>query len=283
MFTFNPIIKYAIAYRRPLSFGKLGVTEAVHLNRRTSGVERWWRGHGDPKDVSLMVNSGLYLLGPETAERWARIYTVALNDLDFVTQWQPGGDDIEPIARYASNAIVAPSEDLLPLSLGKDSWHYALQGKRVLVVHPMAETIHHQIPVFSKLWPGAGIGPVRVIKTPWSPAVDPKLPRKHASWFAALEWMEEQVIWGGPFDVAILGCGSYALPLAQFIKRHVGVPCIHVAGKLQLLFGILGKRWDNQGVDWRPANFYNNSEYWIRPLAADRPFGAHLMDHGCYW
>ena len=38
-----------------------------------------------------------------------------------------------------------------------------------------------------------------------------------------------------------------------------------------------------QAQAWREANRYDSTPAWTRPLPIDRPFGAHLMDHGCYW
>jgi glycerol-3-phosphate dehydrogenase len=46
------------------------------------------------------------------------------------------------------------------------------------------------------------------------------------------------------YDVALIGCGAYGLPLASHVKRK-GKQSIHLGGGLQLLFGIKGKRWDD--------------------------------------
>ena len=67
------------------------------------------------------------------------------------------------------------------------------------------------------------------------------------------------------FDIALIGCGAYGLPLAGHVKR-LGKIGIHMGGCLQLLFGIKGKRWDNN-----PSvnKFYNDN--WVRPSNNDIP------------
>ena len=44
------------------------------------------------------------------------------------------------------------------------------------------------------------------------------------------------------FDVALLGCGGYGLPLCNYIRHTLGKSAIYVGGGLQLLFGVMGSR-----------------------------------------
>lgn len=79
------------------------------------------------------------------------------------------------------------------------------------------------------------------------------------------------------FDIAIIGCGAYGLPLAVRIK-HMGRKAVHMGGAHQLLFGIRGARWDNNEF-LKP--FYN--EYWTRPSQSERPKNAERVEGACYW
>lgn len=60
------------------------------------------------------------------------------------------------------------------------------------------------------------------------------------------------------FDIALLSCGSYSMPLGNFIKK-LGKKAIYVGGVLQLFFGILGDRYNH---DW--LKFIINKEYYIQ-------------------
>lgn len=273
MSTFNQMIKDALAVRKPLAIGKIGWTEQLQLTRRLVDPDSvWW-------DRSLAVNSGFYPLGRVMCERWAQTYTEALGALDGAVQWQWHGEDKPVLDLYAPQAIREQDvHDLMPTDA--TSWIYALGGKDVLMVHPMAHTIYAQAPKFSQVWPGAQIGKVSVVETPYPPALG-RAP-KYVTWFDALDALKARIA-EQKFDIAFLGCGSYGLPLAKFIKETHGAPAIHLGGKAQLLFGIRGKRWDKFPIAWREANRYDSTPAWTRPLPIDRPFGAHLMDYGCYW
>jgi len=63
------------------------------------------------------------------------------------------------------------------------------------------------------------------------------------------------------FDVALVAGGAYGMFLANYIKER-GKQAIHVAGALQLLFGIKGTRWGER-------EFMN--EYWVHPSEEGKP------------
>jgi len=52
------------------------------------------------------------------------------------------------------------------------------------------------------------------------------------------------------FDIALLGCGGYGLPLCNFIKSKLNKSAIYIGGGLQLLFGVMGERWMKRD-DWK--------------------------------
>ena len=91
------------------------------------------------------------------------------------------------------------------------------------------------------------------------------------------------------FDIAILGCGAYGLPLAAHIKR-MGRQAIHLGGGTQLLFGIKGRRWEENYV-WKyptPVKLDLNykdlfNEHWVRPSREETPQNAQRVEDGCYW
>ena len=79
------------------------------------------------------------------------------------------------------------------------------------------------------------------------------------------------------FDVALIGCGAYGFQLACRIKQ-MGKIAIHMGGSLQTLFGITGKRWENNKYMQSLLN-----DYWVYPKESDRPKGLEKVEGGCYW
>ena len=67
------------------------------------------------------------------------------------------------------------------------------------------------------------------------------------------------------------------MPLAAHCKK-MGKKAIHLAGWTQILFGIIGTRWENNP---QVSPFIN--EYWIHPSASNRPQNAEKIENACYW
>jgi hypothetical protein len=172
----------------------------------------------------------------------------------------------------------------------KKPWSWALEGKRVLVVHPFDGLIRQQyekrhllfgnnlLPTFSEL---------HTVKAVMSFA-DNSASCGFPSWFDALKWMEDEMD-KIDYDVCILGCGAYGFPLAAHAKR-MGKKAIHLGGNSQILFGIYGKafllpnRWEYErhGI---PSDFYRRliNEHWVRPGDEYKPKSPEQVDNASYW
>lgn len=171
--------------------------------------------------------------------------------------------------------------DLEPWSSPENPWSAALKGKKVLVIHPFAETIKFQYQNRVNLFPGTEILPefeLKILKAVQTVAGTKD--DRFDSWFDALEWMYQEAI-KIDFDVAIIGCGAYGFPLAAKLKQ-VGKQAIHLGGATQLLFGIKGKRWDEKtGTYEYVQKFFNDA--WVYPSDEDKPKAANKVEGGCYW
>lgn len=164
-----------------------------------------------------------------------------------------------------------------------DFWRYkkpftcALKGKRVLVVSPFAEQIKKQYENREKLFqdpdwlPEFELYTVKAVQT-----VAGVKDNRFSDWFEALDYMKNEVM-KVDFDIALLGCGAYGMPLAAYIKQ-CGKQAIYVGGVLQMIFGIRGKRWDSIP---EAASLYN--DYWISIDKKDVPTNAEIVEGGCYW
>lgn len=160
-----------------------------------------------------------------------------------------------------------------------DFWTKELKGKKVLVIYPFVETIKSQYAKKDLIWTGEHAGKLPdfeliTYKPYWT--LGNVMP--HNSWKETFEAMRDDIS-KLDFDVAILGCSHYGLPLVSHIKNNMGKSAIYMGGELQILFGIKGERWDN----WEKVNKYYN-EHWVRPFD-EKPNGyvALATDGGCYW
>lgn len=155
-------------------------------------------------------------------------------------------------------------------------WSRALAGKRVLVIHPFADTIQEQYANREKLWANPEVLPEFELKTIKAVQSIAGEKTQFKDWFEALKYMEDQMD-AMDYDIAIIGCGAYGFSLAAHAKR-MGKKAVHLGGATQILFGIKGKRWDEL-----PAvnKFYN--EYWVYPSADETPQHKEKVEGGCYW
>lgn len=170
--------------------------------------------------------------------------------------------------------------DLEPWSSPENPWSAALKEKKVLVIHPFVETIKAQYKRREELFPGTDILPEFELKTLKAvQTVAGEKDDRFSTWFDALDWMYQEAM-KIDFDIAIIGCGAYGFPLAAKLKQ-AGKQAIHLAGATQLLFGIKGKRWEeNEAFDY-VRKFYNDS--WVYPGEQDKPKNADKVEGGCYW
>ena len=222
----------------------------------------------------LLHNSGFYPIDASNVRRFSEEIRSSLPEVDLLGSWAPGEAFFREDLRHAQ---VTQLGNLEPF-FAENPWTQALEGKQVLVIHPFARTIKNQYNTARQfLFPGRSMLPefylqtFRAVQSRGCP--DPRF----ATWFHGLNWMQHEISQLN-FDIALVGCGAYGLPLSAMIKR-TGRTAIHLGGALQLLFGIKGKRWDN---DTATRVLYN--DYWVRPSGEEVPASAERLGaHAPYW
>jgi len=134
----------------------------------------------------------------------------------------------------------------------RDNWtmfhafQKVLANKRVLVASPFSGSIRKNFRNRANffrdyVYPDFGL---ETYSTPITYAGLPEHYYPHQDWFQTVEAMKAEVE-KIRFDVALLGCGSYAVPLGTHICQVMQKKAIYVGGILQLYFGIMGPRYMN--------------------------------------
>lgn len=222
---------------------------------------------------ALQNNAGVYPLdNPEVINEYLSISARAAGMIDYfyVAVWC---NVIEELYEIYSPQSIPVHFRLRP---DGDIWLNALTNKKVLVVHPFAKLIETQYKIKDKLFKNIVIPDFELITVPAVQSMGGS--NDFATWIDAFEYMKDTIS-KKDFDVALLGCGAYGMPLGAFIKEEIGKPAIHVGGELQLFFGIKGKRWDER--KYVRDKFYN--EYWVRPTDDLKPENWKQVEGGCYW
>jgi len=236
------------------------------------------RGANTPWDSesefsALRNNAGFFPINAHGLLQFERLMDESVRSVDILGSWLSQ----ESIYNEAlSQARVVELGDLEPY-YRRDPWSAALEGQRVLIVHPFVESVTKQYTENrTRLFSNPKTLPEFKLLTYRSPQSIAGNSGGYGSWFDAFETMRHDVL-NLEFDTAILGCGAYGFPLAAAIKAS-GRKAVHLGGATQILFGIKGARWDSLPL---VSGLYN--KYWIRPLESETPRGYKSIEAGCYW
>lgn len=234
-------------------------------------VEPWW--HQDT--VKLIThNAGVFPNKIEIIERFCRLIMEDMHQIDVLGSWLGGEVWVK---KRMPNTKFMRFHDFYHF-LHNRPWTQALDGKKILVVHPFSRSIESQYRQKDKIYTGVNMLPDFELTTYKSiQSIAGNIPQGFDSWFEALDFMKSDISKLN-FDVAILGCGAYGMPLSVFIKRDLRKKAVHLGGNTQILFGIKGSRWENDGAF---SHIFNS--HWIKPLAEETPKGHETIDGDCYW
>ncbi len=221
----------------------------------------------------FFINAGFY--GSSDFLSYAKYYKSACDSCDLHAYWNyPGFIEMEDF-------LVPEHKELIDVSALEsfrfdNPWTEKLKGKKILIINPFKETIDNQLKVKDKIWQNKNVLPdAEYITYKSVQSIGGQGPDK--DWYESFDKMCSD-IFNIDFDIALLGCGSYGLPLCDFIKNKLKKSAIYIGGGLQLYFGIKGKRWENSNDI---TKFYN--EYWVRPNIEETPASSTMVEGGCYW
>jgi hypothetical protein len=269
----NSLIARLLESGEPTAIGKLGGVESEALGRYIENggkPERW----DTNTRLTLYRNAGVFPLDDGVFRRWCVEFLDSLSSLDLVAVWY-NTHESRIIRRFATSAKLAELTSLEPY-YHKNPWSRCLKGRKVLVIHPFEQSIRRQFLHRDKIWQDQRCLPDFELDTIKPPLSDALAKSGFQDWFDALQYMKTEIS-KKDFDVAIVGAGAYSLPLVAYIKRK-GKSAIHLGGATQTLFGIKGRRWDNNAFFARSYN-----DYWSRPLEEETPHNAAVVEDGCYW
>ena len=276
----NDILREKILSGKPFAAVRLGATETATFiegiayrlglkrNLRQSISDTAWR------------QSGIFPNNTNLIPRYTSFVESTLPQIDFLASFNWVMEDYVIDVYLNKDIIVAANRSIEPFYYRNDHpWSEALEGKKVLVIHPFADTIEKQYAKRELLFPGTNVLPKFELRT--LKAVQTIVGTKDErfdDWLEALNWMYEEAM-KIDFDVAILGCGGYGQPLACMLKK-AGKQAIQIGGATQILFGIKGKRWEVAKSEI--TKMFNDN--WVRPSSDETPLHKERNEiGGAYW
>ncbi|PCE62608.1 hypothetical protein B7P33_18420 [Sediminicola luteus] len=216
--------------------------------------------------------SGIFPAERTIIDRFSELTLRDIKEVDVLGVWLK---EEHLLSHEIHDKVRVPLADLEPY-YHQIPWSKSLENKKVLVIHPFAETIKEQYKRHEKLFPEKDVLPnfeLSIIKSVQSIAGEKV---EFNNWFDALEHMKCQMD-HIDYDIAIIGCGAYGLSLGAHAKRS-GKQAVHLGGATQILFGIKGSRWDSHPFI---SKLYNN--FWVRPSKNESPKNKSVVEDACYW
>ena len=278
----NQLIKELIAADGAAMVARYGDVELKAMWSLLSGAPREEQKR---RMDNLHRSAGFFPPDLDDLARFLEIYQQAARALDCLAIWnfEQGRWDMEE-RMFRDNSPDASLVSIRSLEswLFADPWTEALRGLNVLVIHPFEASIRRQYAKRARLFADERVLPefrsLHTLKAVQSVAGNPT---EFATWFDALESMRAQVA-EKDFDVALIGAGAYGFPLAAFVK-DLGKKAVHMGGVTQILFGIIGRRWEKVIPGGYPplTRFVNMN--WTRPLPEETPPRFEAVDRGAYW
>lgn len=291
----SDIIISALNSEKPSMIARYGATELMciinylgvkkgkpNLFRYMIGMEEdwWWR---DTSLKQIEEWSGFFPADIPNVEAFCELMLHDSQYVDILVSWLK---EEYKLKNYIHASYFVQGLFLDPF-WSKIPWTKALENKKILVVHPFAESIETQYNQKREhLFVNPDILPLFQLKTIKAVQSLGGVDNGFKNWFEALNYMKNEID-KCDYDICLIGCGAYGFPLAAHVKR-MGKKAVHMGGSLQLLFGIIGKRWEdpNYGsIELSKKGCYPQliNEYWIRPNIKERPKNSQQVESACYW
>lgn len=274
--SFEIKLKKLLESDKPFMVARYGSVEATMLFYML-GLENKAINSIPPQHfVALNNNAGFFPDDFSLLPQWVDCMKETSKQVDMLCYWDTGYQEYL-VKECCRKDLVLTALDSLQPFWREHPWTGALKGKKVLVIHPFVDTIQSQYKRRKEIWKNEEILPefklmtVKAVQTIAGAKDD-----RFNNWFEALEYMYQEGM-KQDFDVAIISCGAYGMPLAAKFKV-AGKQAIHWGGMAQIWFGIKGGRWDNNP---RVNKFYN--EFWVRPSDNETPLKNKNVEGGCYW
>lgn len=273
----NDRIGELIERNEPVMIARLGSGELAclrfYLERRGENKTTY----SDRIRFSMSNNAGFFPADDDSLDAFSNLYLNLLKKVDTMAVWFNQYEDVI-CNTFCTDAELIDLTCLEPFHFA-NPWSSKLAGKKVLVVHPFADSIRkqyegkrHLLFASPDMLPEFELITLKAVQSIAGTRVD------FATWFDAYQYMCDEIA-NVDFDICLIGAGAYGLPLAAFAKS-LGKMTIHLGGVTQILFGIKGKRWEQLYAD-TTAQLFN--EHWVRPMESETPKNKDLAEKGCYW
>tara|TARA_Y100000591_G_scaffold126524_1_gene108417 strand:+ start:32535 stop:33386 length:852 start_codon:yes stop_codon:yes gene_type:complete len=265
----------------PFIISRVGIGAETHICYEYLKFNKF-----NPDNLSaLSNNAGIYNVDRSNLKWFINLYINCIKNSRYLACFPTSMINEQQLFVDKFNLDVLHSRVLEPYyicQLNEKPWSHYLIGKKVLIIHPFVDSFKRQLENNFQIFKD----PTKKIFDDNQEFIFYKTYQTNAGNYIHKNWLETYKLMCNDinkleFDIAILGCGGYGLPLCEFIKSQMNKSAIYIGGGLQLLFGVMGKRWESR-EDWQKIIAENNSKF-IRPSNSEMISNQNRIEGGCYW
>ena len=270
-----------IQRNKPFSVVRLGIGPETYIT-----YEFILTKEINEKYLNSSVNlNGIYSTTNDISkfESFCEHYHNAIQNADVMASFVTTIQDIQSffVKKYCLPQIHSRAlEPFYVLQDGEIPWTHYLKDKTVLVINPFTDSFERQISNKFQMFRNKSIfleDQTFLFYKSYQTIAGNHI---HNDWLETFTIMCNDIK-DLNFDIALLGCGGYGLPLCDFIKTKLNKSAIYVGGGLQLMFGVMGKRWENIPM-WKQIIHTEGCKF-IRPSDSETCSNHNSVDGGSYW
>jgi hypothetical protein len=240
---------------------------------------------------NMLLVAGIQFPSANCFHEYVKTYTESFKRCDMVGVWT-GGSMLEQTRAFYNIIYQNPERAWRPFTATALEPYYSMhderyafdsifKNKKVLILTSHSKTIKSQIPNLKNIFKKPVFHETTsffVQKTPQQNGGS----HDNRSWKLHFEELKTKVEniknTFFDFDIALVSCGGFGMPISDYIRSDLGKSVIYVGGALQLFFGVMGSRWEKSERIQEHVN-----SYWVRPLEVDRPSNPEYCEQSCYW
>ena len=273
----NEYIINLIKSNKPFFISRVGIgseTYSTYHYETTGTIGRY---------ETLDNNAGIYYKNEADIKRYNTYYSNALKNSDALATWN---DNVLKEQSYFIEKYKLPKlhyqviEPFYQIEKNIIPFTHYLNDKKILIISPFIDSFIEQMDKQFKLYKNTNIFLPKqkfVYYKSLNTSAGNRI-KGHSNWMHTYLQMIKEIK-ELDFDVALVSCGGYGLPICNYIKEHMNKSSIYVGGGLQLFFGVIGNRWLSD-PDWRQRIFESPSEF-MRPKEIQE--NSEKVENSCYY
>jgi len=295
-------IKHSIMDNKPIVIGKIGAIE-LQIIYQTILISKKLLDNYHPQIRYEAINTaGMHPPNNNTFSIFTQVFLESIKEMNVLASWNDNllqmeemiwNQFINPIPMSKEIKGVVDLTSLESFYTTPDNWWQNLyKNKTILIISPFTKSISGQLeyPQRDKVWSGKWNNfwdksitfKYITFSHPYATLSKEEQDKYPKSFNDVIEKYKKEINLIGDFDIALVGAGCYSISLCSYIKSQCQRSAFHLGGGLQMMFGVYGNRWFQNGNTSEFFKQYMNIN-WVRPSGDEVPEGFKKQENGAYF